>query len=81
MRQKPTSLEIEGKLEDALEAQQEADCNQDYSSTGMCPCCGVELEIFTEEYWSGTYGNVYCEETQQTCPSCGWSSLPAYDSE
>jgi len=80
MRKKPTSLEIEGILEDTLEAEQEAGCNQDYSSNGLCPCCGVQFETYTEEYWTGTYHNVLCQEIQQTCPSCGWMSVPLYDS-
>jgi len=74
-----SSLQDEQDWQDRIEQQEHEDCNQDYSSTGMCPCCGVELETYTEEYWTGTYDNVLCEEIHQTCPSCGWMSVPLYD--
>jgi len=48
----------------------------DYSSTGLCPMCGVELEEEYTEFWVGPVLNNVLE---QSCPSCGWRSVPLYD--
>lgn len=60
----------EQEYQDALEAQENEDCNKTHSPTGMCPCCGVEVEV--HEGMGGI-------EQQQICPSCGWQSGYLYD--
>jgi DNA repair exonuclease SbcCD ATPase subunit len=66
-----TELENERKIEDALEQEQNANCNQIVSYNGLCPCCGVEL--FYNEI--GDEGGIYTEQ----CPSCDWESDILYD--
>jgi len=63
---------------DNLQRQDEEDlseqCMADYSSTGMCPCCGVELVTDTMfDEMSGLYAHI------QSCESCGWESVPLYE--
>jgi predicted RNA-binding Zn-ribbon protein involved in translation (DUF1610 family) len=50
------------------------ECVADYSSTGMCPCCGVELVTDTTfDEMSGLYAHI------QSCESCGWESVLLYE--
>jgi len=83
MPQKPISNDSaadEQQWQDRLEAEENEGCNQDHSATGMCPCCGVELEELEIERWTGKYRNVLLVESQQKCPSCHWMSAHSYDS-
>lgn len=71
----PTDPEIA----EEIQAEHDRDCNQDYSSTGMCPCCGTELQIDETEHWTGANTAVVVVESQQLCEECGWMSVPLYD--
>jgi len=72
-------LKHEQESEDRIEQQEHEDCNQDHSSTGLCPCCGVELENHSHDMWVGDAISDTIEQSQQICPSCGWFSTYFYD--
>jgi len=61
-----------GEVEDFNEY--DLSCNEDHSSTGLCPCCGLEI------YEASVSGG--CNSHRQYCPdddNCGWCSDILYD--
>jgi len=49
-----------------------------YSPTGLCPLCGVEVEehFYTEE---SAGGYEVFDAMYQTCPCCDWQSEVLYE--
>jgi len=61
-------------VEEIIQQEQDDSCLQvPWSSTGLCPCCGDELELHDTNY-PVCGGGAY-----QLCDSCGWESEAAYD--
>jgi len=69
-----TGKSIDGQYPEQIDI----DLSGAWSHTGMCPACGVELEIRRSqpldiEAWLDLY------EFTQLCPSCGWESDIHYE--
>lgn len=63
-----------GEIMDSDSHEFKDECIKDYSSNGLCSCCGLAV------YTATTGGE--CNEFRQYCPddeSCQWSSIPLLD--
>lgn len=63
------------------EVEHDEPCVASWSSTGLCPCCGCEVESLSEEQWRGEWDNILVIEYTQYCPVCEWESDVHYDAE
>jgi len=56
---------------DEREQPPEPPCTAQFSSNGLCPCCGVVVE---RDFYDQTEQALFDQ-----CMSCGWESEPFYD--